>query len=191
MSNYWFCADSVWDMNRTHDLTNHFVTAFLSTELKGDADAATALGPDAVNFTGMRYQAEGYDVSPPSTVEGVTRFEAIDVACPNGGVVLSDEPMMAGRSKVEAIQEPDEINFLVKSTVFPDAYPEATWVAPGEGVDLSDGGFVVLHRGQGTGDFDDATIEFFATLVEEEIDLPCEPVGPVVKLEGIIVQAEE
>ena len=60
VSNYWFCADSVWDMDCTHDLTNHFVTAFMSTELKGDADAATALAPDDVTFPGISYQAVGY-----------------------------------------------------------------------------------------------------------------------------------
>ncbi len=66
VSNYWFCADSVWDIDRAHDLTNHFVTAFLSTELKGDADAAAALEPEAVAFTGISYQAEGYDVNAPT-----------------------------------------------------------------------------------------------------------------------------
>ena len=191
VSNYWFCADSVWDMDRTHDLTNHFVTAFLSTELKGDADAAAALEPEAVAFTGISYQAEGYDVNAPTAESGIVEFEAIDVACAEGGVVLSDEPMLAGRSEVEAIQDPEEITFAVNSMMYPDAYPNATWNAPGEGVDLSDGGFVVLHRGEGTGDFEGSTIQFFVTPMEEEIDLPCEPVGPVAKLEGTIVLAEE
>ena len=86
----------------------------------------------------------------------VIEFEAIDVACAEGGVVLSNEPLIAGRSVAEAIEEPDEINFLVESTFFPDSYPDASRVAPGEGVDLSDGGLVVLHRGHGTGDFEGA-----------------------------------
>ncbi len=105
--------------------------------------------------------------------------------------MLSDEPMLAGRSEVEAIQDPEEITFAVNSMMYPDAYPNATWNAPGEGVDLSDGGFVVLHRGEGTGDFEGSTIQFFVTPMDEEIDLPCEPVGPVAKLEGTIVLAEE
>lgn len=50
------CSDPVWDMNRVHDLTNHFVTAFLLAELKGDADAAKALAPANVNFIGVKYE---------------------------------------------------------------------------------------------------------------------------------------
>ena len=56
----WICSDPVWDMDRAHDLINHFVTAFLLAELKGDADAAAALAPDAVSFPGIEYQAQGF-----------------------------------------------------------------------------------------------------------------------------------
>ncbi len=56
-----FCSDPIWDMDRAHDLTNHFVTAFLSAELKGDADAAAALAPEAVTFPGIEYEAQGYE----------------------------------------------------------------------------------------------------------------------------------
>ncbi|MCB0055682.1 MAG: hypothetical protein KDE45_01605, partial [Caldilineaceae bacterium] len=31
---YFFCSDPVWDMDRAHDLTNHFTTAFFLAELK-------------------------------------------------------------------------------------------------------------------------------------------------------------
>jgi predicted dienelactone hydrolase len=55
-----FCADPVWDMDRAHDLINHFVVAFLLAELKGDADAAAALAPDAVSFPGITYEATGF-----------------------------------------------------------------------------------------------------------------------------------
>lgn len=55
-----FCSDSVWDVSRAHDLTNHFVTAFLLDVLKGDADAAAALAPDAVSFPGITYEAQGF-----------------------------------------------------------------------------------------------------------------------------------
>ena len=37
---YWGCSDSVWDMDRAHDLINHFTSAFLLAELKGDEEAA-------------------------------------------------------------------------------------------------------------------------------------------------------
>lgn len=50
------CVDPVWDMDRAHDLTNHFTTAFLLAELKNDTDARAALLPDAVNFPGITYE---------------------------------------------------------------------------------------------------------------------------------------
>jgi len=57
---FYFCSDPVWEMNRAHDLMNHFTTAFLLDELKGDTDAAAVLLPDAVNFEGIRYEAAGF-----------------------------------------------------------------------------------------------------------------------------------
>jgi hypothetical protein len=49
-------SDAVWDVNRAHDLINHFTTAFLLAELYDDADAATALAPEAVQFPGIKYE---------------------------------------------------------------------------------------------------------------------------------------
>lgn len=57
---YEMCSDPVWDMERAHDLVNHFATAFLLAELKQDADATAALAPDAVTFIGITYDAQGY-----------------------------------------------------------------------------------------------------------------------------------
>jgi predicted dienelactone hydrolase len=57
---FWACSDPVWDMERAHDLINHFTTAFLLATLKGDTDAADALTPDAVTFSGITYEAEGF-----------------------------------------------------------------------------------------------------------------------------------
>jgi predicted dienelactone hydrolase len=54
------CSDPVWDMDRAHDLINHFTTAFLLAELYGDEDARAALAPDAVAFPGIGYEAVGY-----------------------------------------------------------------------------------------------------------------------------------
>lgn len=48
--------DPVWDMDRAHDLTHHFVTAFMLDVLKGDAEAHAALLPDAVSFPGITYE---------------------------------------------------------------------------------------------------------------------------------------
>lgn len=56
----WFCSDPVWDMQRAHDLTNHFATAFLLAELKGDAEAAKALAPESVTFPGIRYETTDF-----------------------------------------------------------------------------------------------------------------------------------
>ena len=56
-----FCGyDPVWDVDRVHDLINHFTTAFLLATLEGDTDAAAALSPDAVSFPGIEYQAQGF-----------------------------------------------------------------------------------------------------------------------------------
>ena len=57
---HWACSDPVWDMDRAHDLINHFTTAFLLDTLKGDVDAHAALAPDAVSFPGVEYQAQGF-----------------------------------------------------------------------------------------------------------------------------------
>ncbi|MCC6615689.1 MAG: hypothetical protein IT320_19625 [Anaerolineae bacterium] len=57
---YSFCSDPVWDMDRAHDLINHFTTAFLLAELKDDAGAAAALAPDAAQFVGVDYDAQGF-----------------------------------------------------------------------------------------------------------------------------------
>ena len=54
------CSDQVWSMERAHDLTNHFTTTFLLAELYGDADAAAALAPDAVQFPGITYETTGF-----------------------------------------------------------------------------------------------------------------------------------
>lgn len=54
------CMDSVWDMQRAQDVTNHFLTAFLLATLKGDTDAAAALAADAVAFPGITYEAQGF-----------------------------------------------------------------------------------------------------------------------------------
>lgn len=50
------CSDAVWDIDRAHDLIDHFVTAFLLAELNDDAEAAAALAPDAVQFPGISYE---------------------------------------------------------------------------------------------------------------------------------------
>ncbi len=52
-----FCgSDAVWDMERAHDLINHFTTAFLLDVLKGDKDAHKAFLPDVVKFPGITYK---------------------------------------------------------------------------------------------------------------------------------------
>ncbi len=54
---FWFiCEDAVWDRNRSLDLTNHFVTAFLKAVIMDDTEAAAALAPDAVDMPGIAYE---------------------------------------------------------------------------------------------------------------------------------------
>jgi predicted dienelactone hydrolase len=57
---FWACSDPVWDMDRAHDLVNHFVTAFLLATLTGDTGAAAALAADAVSFPGITYETTGF-----------------------------------------------------------------------------------------------------------------------------------
>jgi len=119
--------------------------------------------------------------------EGVTtHFVAIDVPCPGGNVVLSDEPLIAGPSTVQ-VTFLDEKKFVVDAVYSPTAYPGSTWVAPGKG-HVTPTGFIVHHSGSGTGVFEGAKIVFKVEPVAGPVDLPCEPVGPVVTLEGVIVQ---
>lgn len=54
------CSQVAWDMDRAHDLINHFATAFLLTELKGDKEAAKALMPENVSFPGIEYETSGF-----------------------------------------------------------------------------------------------------------------------------------
>jgi predicted dienelactone hydrolase len=49
-------SDPVWDMDRAHDLINHFTTSFLLSVFYEDANAAAALSPDEVAFPGITYE---------------------------------------------------------------------------------------------------------------------------------------
>lgn len=53
------CSDPVWDMQRAHDLINHFLTAFMRQHLYADEQAAALLKPDSVKFVGIEYTAQG------------------------------------------------------------------------------------------------------------------------------------
>ncbi|MCU0481654.1 MAG: hypothetical protein MUE54_10650, partial [Anaerolineae bacterium] len=59
-STYYAFSDPVWDMSRAHDLNAHLIVAFLFSTLLGDAEATAMLAPDAVNFVGVTYEAEGF-----------------------------------------------------------------------------------------------------------------------------------
>lgn len=55
-----FCSDKDWDREYAHVLVNHFTTAFLLAELNQDVSAAITLNPDAVDYSGVTYEAQGY-----------------------------------------------------------------------------------------------------------------------------------
>lgn len=55
-----FCTDPSWDRAYAHELTKHFVTAFLLAELKEDREAAAALARDHVEISGIDYEVVGY-----------------------------------------------------------------------------------------------------------------------------------
>ncbi len=52
----WMCFQAVWDRERAMDLVDHFATAFLLDQLKGDKDAHKALLPDAAKLAGVEYK---------------------------------------------------------------------------------------------------------------------------------------
>lgn len=56
----WVCSDSVWDMDRAHDLINHYVTGFLLDVLKGDENAHRRVASDIVHIPGVTHEVEGY-----------------------------------------------------------------------------------------------------------------------------------
>ena len=68
----WICYDPVWDKERGIDLINHFATAFLLAELKGDAEAAAALASENVSFPGIEYQSAGYAPAAAATLDEAT-----------------------------------------------------------------------------------------------------------------------
>jgi predicted dienelactone hydrolase len=67
---YFICSDPVWDMDRAHDLINHFVTAFLLAELKDDAEAKKVLVPENVMFPGITYETT--EASSEATSAAIT-----------------------------------------------------------------------------------------------------------------------
>jgi hypothetical protein len=113
------------------------------------------------------------------------QFEAIDFACAGGNIIVSLEPLVAGMSIVE-VEFIDARKFLVDATFFPTAFPGSTWVLPGRGHILPDG-FVVHHRGVGTGELEGGRIRLKVVPVDVEPPPGCVLVGPVVLLDGVII----
>ena len=62
-----------------------------------------------------------------SSRKNAVAFEAIDVTCPDGNIVLSASPLMAGSSELEVTQEAGDPYFSIDVTMHPAAYPGATW----------------------------------------------------------------
>lgn len=124
--------------------------------------------------------------------EGVaTHFKAVDVACETfegdgdlsfKGVVLSEDERIGGTSFVEISFVGKRI--LVDYTLIPEAF-DGTWIAPGHSTDTP---APVAHKGSGTDVFEGQKIIFQARIIDEFEGLPCEPVGPVVELTGIIIE---
>ena len=73
------CSDPVWDMDRAHDLINHFTTAFLLATLKDDAEAAAArVGCRCL--PGITYEAQGFDRSRGRALECTKRSPGVSSA---------------------------------------------------------------------------------------------------------------
>ncbi len=155
------------------------------------ATPAEAVGELPCAPVGPAAKLEGVilsDLVEPGSGITATEFTDLDIACPDGNVVISHEPMSAGRSEVEVTQGPHEPYFSVNLTQYPDAFQGASWVAPGQGVSTAGGGFFVIHQGYGTGDLEGSSIFYAVSPAEGLADLPCEPNGPVVKSEGVIIR---
>ena len=93
---FWVCSNPVWDMDRVHDLINHFVTAFLLSELKGDAEAAAALAPENISFPGIQYETTAYGAEtakPATTLDEATVAKIESIA--NVAMAKSEVPGMA------------------------------------------------------------------------------------------------
>ncbi len=58
---FYACSDPVWDMQRAHDLTNHFTTSFLLAYLQNDTEALEALAPESIDFIGFQYKASVHE----------------------------------------------------------------------------------------------------------------------------------
>lgn len=79
----WVCFDPVWDKDRSRDLINHFATAFLLAELKGDAAASSALAPENVAFPGIQYETTGYGAEAAQAAAAYTpRYEPTECKYP-------------------------------------------------------------------------------------------------------------
>ena len=79
----WVCFDPVWDKDRSLDLINHFATAFLLAELKGDAEAAAALAPENVTFPGIQYETTAYGAATEEKPTAYTpRYEPAECKYP-------------------------------------------------------------------------------------------------------------
>lgn len=112
-------------------------------------------------------------------------FEAVSIACPDGEVNLSNEPLFEGPGITDVtVTEAEEI--FVDTVTFPTRFPGSSWISPGQGR-VTPTGFSVTHFGYGTGDFSGAQIAYVVSPLDEPVGLPCDPVGPTVKLEGVIV----
>ena len=66
-------------------MIDHFATAFLLAELKGDAEAAAALAPENVSFPGIEYSSEGFkalegaESEAPKTISGFAENNGVRI----------------------------------------------------------------------------------------------------------------
>ena len=69
------CSDRVWDMDRVHDLTNHYATAFLLRELYDENTAAVfAEAPVGVSITNSTGSISNYDAPENLVPEVIARY---------------------------------------------------------------------------------------------------------------------
>jgi predicted dienelactone hydrolase len=58
-----FCSDRSWNRTYAHELTKHFVAAFLLAELNDDAAAAGEIARNYIEIIGIDYETVGYEMN--------------------------------------------------------------------------------------------------------------------------------
>lgn len=155
------CSDPVWDMQRAHDLTNHYVTAFLRDIFTDDVDAGPALSTST--FVGVTVE-QGASSAPqaqtPVLVPDVLAVYPHDTDAFTQGLLLHDGSLYesTGRYGQSTLREVE----LVSGEVLRQRELPAEYF--GEGLALVDGRLIQITWREGAAFvYDLATFDLIET----------------------------